>query len=122
MKLFIKLFVPFLLLNFYSGYATFPKKKEFYSGLKKSNIHYINGKYRITEFYSEPTKDTTALWNFTDSDIGMYPTLYDELNNGLFVKPLERESSKIYSFKLEIQNNRKIEINYYEEDSIIRQN
>jgi hypothetical protein len=112
----------FLVLSFNFGCASFPKKRETSSLIKLTNIQQLNGKYSLREIYSGPTKDTASAWNFSESDLGHYPTFFDELNNGMFVKQLKTDASNSYTFTLNILNSKRIEINYFKDDCIINQN
>tara|TARA_R110000868_G_C10891704_1_gene763661 strand:+ start:1180 stop:1791 length:612 start_codon:yes stop_codon:yes gene_type:complete len=115
-------FTLLMLLMLVFGCVTFPKKIEISHYLSKANMNALNGKYNIEEIYSGPTKDTTSSWNFSNSDLGHIPTFYDEFNNGIFTKLLNRDSSNIYTFTLKILNTKKIEINYFENDIAIARN
>jgi hypothetical protein len=121
-----KLLFYFVLINFTFGCASFPKKREPSSSLNLQNITNINGKYGIKEVYSGPTKDTSTAWknawNFSESDLGFRPTFFDELNFGVFVKEMKINSSSKYSFTIKILNTKKLKIDYFENDSIIREN
>ena len=92
------------------------------SNIRVDSIQQLNGKYSIREIYSGTTKDTTSAWNFSESDSGHNPTFFDEINNGMFVKNIKTDASNSYTFKLNILNSKQIEINYYKNNHIIRQN
>ena len=100
----------------------FRKKKGFSHSLNIKNINALNGKYNIKAIYSGTTKDTSSSNNFSDADLDHYPTLFDELNNGIFVKAIKLDSLKSYTFSLKILNTKRFEIDFFEDDSIIRQN
>ena len=119
---FNRVIIYFVGLSFIFGCGSFPKRTVPAQYLNKNNINALNGKYTIKAIYSGPTKDTTSAWNFSDSDLGIYPTFFDELNNGLLVKSIKTDPSKIYTFSLKILSTKKLEFNYFEDDSIIKQN
>ena len=109
--------VPFCLVL---GCASFPKNMPS-TYLNASNINDINGKYAIKEFYSGPTTDTTSSWNFSDSDLRFYPTLFDELDNRFLKKAIVIDNEKRYCLGLEILNSKKIKLNFIKEDHIFKQ-
>lgn len=107
-------------LSLVLGCASFPKKTPS-PYLNASNINDLNGKYAIKEIYSGPTKDTTSSWNFTDSDLGTYPTFFDELDNRFLKKAIVIDNEKRYFLGLEILNSKKIKLNFIKDGHIFKQ-
>ncbi|NER09439.1 hypothetical protein SAMN06265375_1011056 [Muriicola jejuensis] len=103
------------------GCASFPKRSVIDQSPIILKISSINGRYELEPIYSGPTKDTARTWNLTSSDLGVYHTFYDELNNGWLTKKIIVDPSKRYSFTIEVIDNKKLAIDYLEGDSIIRQ-
>ncbi len=118
-----KLFGFLIWLSLAFSCASFPPRQEpSTTFLNTNNINLLKGNYAIDHTYSNPTKDTTIAWNFSHSDLGRYPTFFDELNNGIFIKGIRKNSSKVYTFSINSISAKKLKISYYENDSVIKQN
>jgi len=103
--------------------ASFPKRQfSSFSNIKSDNINSMEGTYALKHCYPVYLKDSIIDMTFINEDLNRYPTLFDEVNNGVFVKRLDMYSGKNYTFSLKILSPKRIEINYFEDDHIIRKN
>ncbi|WP_242084552.1 hypothetical protein [Aestuariivivens sediminis] len=118
-----KIFAYLLLSVIIFGCASFPKKKSpSISYINSNNIYLLEGTYSIKHSSSVYSKDSVLDMSFVNEDNNQYLTLFDEINNGVFVKRLEVNSLKSYKFSLKILSTKRIQINYLEDDSLIRRN
>lgn len=117
----LKPVVYLLTLSLALGCASFPKRVP-PSHLNAANVHNLNGTYNLTESLSAATTDSTSIWNLSESDLSMYPTFFDELNNGILVKGIPIDSTKQYSFSLKILDSKKMQFDYLENDSLVCRN
>lgn len=102
--------------------ASFPKQYDPRDGLNHAAIKQLEGDYRVEHYSTRPTKDSTLIWNFSQPDLGRYPTLFDEINNGLFVNKFKVNTAKTYCVSIHNVTNKKFRMYYYENDIIIKQN
>jgi len=122
-----KVLIYLLLMIIAFGCASFPKKRLPLSNLTLETLNNLNGRYELISKCSRGTKDTTTFWqyvfNFSDADLGQYPTFYDEINFKSSKKhELKIDTLKRYSFTLKVINKKKLKIEYYENDSILNEN
>ena len=108
-------------LIFVTSCASFPKRVPT-SHIDKTNISNLNGTYSLKHNHAGSTTDSTSIWNLSEAELSPNYTFFDELNNGVFVKSMNIDTSKQYKFTLKIMNSRKMQLDYLENDSIIRSN
>lgn len=119
-NLFIGIWLLICLL--YVSCASFPKQHNPGKGLSLNTLKQLEGDYRVEHYTTKPTKDSTAVWNFSEPDLGRYPTLFDEINNGLFVKEFRVDPEKTYCVSIHSVTNQKLRMYYYENNILIKQN
>jgi len=101
--------------------ASFPKRV-LTSPIDKTNLSHLNGTYSLKHNHASSTTDSTSMWNLSEAELSSNYTFFDELNNGVFVKSMKIDTSKQYKFTLKILNSKKMQSDYFENDSIIRSN
>jgi len=100
--------------------ATFPKTKKNKYSIIKEKVNSLNGKYALKEIYRSSLTDSTS-FSFSPRDSGNNLTFFDEIDSRMFAKSIEIDSSKGYYFILKVTNYKKIEIDYLENETSIRQ-
>ncbi|MCR8669205.1 hypothetical protein NO995_16075 [Aestuariibaculum sp. M13] len=117
------LFGSLILLSLVMSCASFPKN-EFpsISYINRSNISLLEGNYCMKHFNTAYYNDSILHKSVSKEDLNKYPTLFHEINNGLLVRRLKLDSEKAHTFSLKILNPKRIEIDYIEDDLIIRKN
>lgn len=103
------------------GCASFPRNPGYEQFLDRGDLFELNGKYEHVPIYSGPTKDTLSYWNFSNGDLGIYPTFFDEMDNGWLTRKTKIDPEKNYSFVLDVVKYNILSIHYLENDSVIRQ-
>jgi len=92
------------------------------SNINSNNVSLLEGTYFMKHYYPVTLKDSVLDKNSDNEDLKHYPTLFDEINNGLFVNRLKMDSEKNYTFSLKILSPKRIEIDYLEDSLVIRKN
>ena len=101
--------------------ASFPNRVP-PSPINKTNLINLNGTYSLKHNHAASTTDSTSMWYSSEAELSPNYTFFDELNNGVFVKSIKIDTSKQYTFFLKILNSNKMQLDYHENDSIIRSN
>lgn len=118
-----QLIAGFIILNLCLGCASFPKtQKPSISLLNPSNIKLLEGTYALKHCYPVSSEDSIIDKIVTIADSNQYPTLFEEINNGILVKRLKMNSEKKYTFSLKILNSKRFEIDYLEDNLVVRKN
>jgi len=101
--------------------VSFPKRVPS-SPINKTSLSNLNGTYSLKHNHAASTTDSTSMWYLSEDELSPNYTFFDELNNGVFVKSMNIDTSKQYKFTLKILNSKKMQLDYIENDSIIRGN
>ncbi|RED49989.1 hypothetical protein [Seonamhaeicola aphaedonensis] len=117
-----QLIAGFIILNLCLGCASFPKTQTpSICHINLNNINLIEGTYAMKHCYPD-SKDSIIYKSVFNEDLNRYPTLFEEINNGILVKRLKMNSEKEYTFSLKILNLKRIEIDYLEDNLVVRKN
>ncbi|WP_370479056.1 hypothetical protein [Tamlana flava] len=109
-----------ILLNLVMSCACFPKKQfPETSHINANNINLLEGTYAMKNCFPEDS-DGIIDMGLDNDESNQYPTFFHEVHNGLLVKPLKINSKKNYTFSLKISSPKRIEIEYLEDDLIVR--
>jgi hypothetical protein len=109
----------FLIAVSIAGCATFPKDMVNPITMNDQNIHSLNGNYLFFEINRSPLTDSTS-FSYSESDIGFHHTIFDEIDSRFFAKSIKIDSSKSYSFDLNVLNTKRLELNYLENETVIK--